>query len=246
MAGRACVFVIALLSSFVLCGPPALAANASVAATGSDIFDPKSVTITQGDTVTWANDGVLDHNVHFEDLSFLMPAAPAKTWTVYNTFTQPGTYHYYCDVHGGPMGQGMSGTIVVNPAPPGGGGGGGGGAGTPGPVDTAPVSSLVASSKQRVDKLFVRASMNEPGTLTASGTVTVPGGAAKLYRFRAARRQVSANVPVKLPLNLSRNASRAVKAALRRHRKVSAKVTLAAKDTTGHRTVRKQTIRLSR
>jgi uncharacterized cupredoxin-like copper-binding protein len=196
--------------------------------------------------VTWANDGVHEHNVRFEDLSFLMPSTPSKTWTVYNTFTQPGTYHYYCEVHGGPMGQGLSGTVVVNPAPTGGGAGGGGGAGTPGPVDIAPVSSLVASSKQHVGKLFVRASMNEVGTLTASATVTVPGGAAKLYRFKPAGKQVSANVPVRLPLKLSKNALRAVKAALGRRKKLSAKVTLTAKDTTGHQTVRKQTIRLSR
>jgi hypothetical protein len=104
----------------------------------------------------------------------------------------------------------------------------------------------VASSKQHVGKLFVRASMNEAGTLTASGTVTVPGGTAKLYRFKPSGRHVSANVPVKLPLKLSKNGLRVVKAALGRRKKLSAKVTLTARDTTGHQTVRKQTIRLTR
>jgi hypothetical protein len=104
----------------------------------------------------------------------------------------------------------------------------------------------VASSKQHLDKLFVRASMNERGTLTASGTVVVPGGAAKLYRFRPASKTVSANVPVKLPLKLSKHVAKVVKAALRHRKKLSARVTLTAKDTTGHQTVRKQTIRLSR
>jgi plastocyanin len=242
MAGRACVLATGALSTLLLWCAPTVAANQTVTATsGMNVFSPSVVTITQNETVTWNNDGVNFHNVHFEDESFVMPMSPMDTmWSVFHTFTQPGTFKYYCEVH---RDQGMTGTVVVNAAPAGGGGGGGG---APGPVDTAPVSSLVASSKQRVDKLFVRASMNEPGTLTASGTVTVPGGAAKLYRFRAARKQVSANVPVKLPLRLSRNASRAVKAALRHHKKVRAKVTLAAKDTTGHQTIRKQTIRLSR
>ena len=67
----------------------------------------------------------------------------------------------------------MSGTVVVNAsarrrwraagaaARP--------GPGRPG-TDPAPVSSMVGPSKQDVDKLFVRASMNEAGTLTATGS----------------------------------------------------------------------------
>ena len=31
------------------------------------------------------------------------------------TFTTPGTFRYYCQVHGGPNGVGMSGTVTVNP-----------------------------------------------------------------------------------------------------------------------------------
>jgi plastocyanin len=249
MARKASLSAVAALSAVLCWCAPALGVNQTVSATSSpNVFSPNVVTITQGETVTWNSDGGNFHNVHFEDGSFVMPMSPMDTmWSVSHPFLQPGTFKYYCEVH---RDQGMTGTIVVNPAPPGGGsgggGGGGGGGGTPGPVDTAPVSSLVASSKQHVDKLFVRASMNEPGTLIASATVTVPGRAAKLYRFKTASKQVPANVPVKLPLKLSKNASRAVKAALRRRKKVTAKVTLTAKDTTGHQTVRKQTIRLSR
>jgi plastocyanin len=245
MARRACLLATGALASLVLCCPAALAANVNVGATGNDVFDPASVSIIQGDTVTWTNDGAHDHNVHFEEFSFVMPTAPSKTWTVYNPFTQPGTYHYYCEVHGGLGGLGMAGTVIVRPAPPSGGGNGGGGP-PPGTVDTAPVSSLVAASKQHVAKLFVRASMNKPGTLTASGTVAVPGGAAKLYQFKPVSKQALPNVPVNLPLRLTRSASRAVKAALRRRKRLTAKVTLTAKDATGHQTVRKQAIRLSR
>jgi plastocyanin len=242
MAKRA--FLLAAALSILLCCPPALAVNQTVTATSStNVFSPSLVTISQGETVYWNNDGGNFHNVHFEDGSFVMPMSPMDSmWSVSHTFAQPGTFKYYCEVH---RDQGMSGTVVVNPAPPAGGGGPGGG-GAPGPAGTALVSSLVAASKQHVDKLFVRASMNQPGTLTASGTVALPGGAAKLYRFKPATKHVSANVPVKLALKLPKKASKAVKAALRHRKKLSAKITLTAKDATGHRTVRKQTIRLSR
>jgi plastocyanin len=29
------------------------------------------------------------------------------------TFAAPGTYSYYCQIHGGPGGQGMAGTVVI-------------------------------------------------------------------------------------------------------------------------------------
>jgi plastocyanin len=244
MARRACVSAAGLLSAAALCCAPAFGAVQTVTATSGtmNVFSPNLVTITQGDTVAWNNDGGNFHNVHFEDDSFVMPMTPMDTmWSVSRTFTQPGTFKYYCEVH---KDQGMSGTVVVN-APPAGGGGAGGGPTAP-PVDRAPVSTLVSSSKQRLDKLFVRASMNETGTLTATGTVSVPGHSARLYRFKSVSRHVPANVPVKLRLKLPGQAQKAVKRALRQRRKLRAKVTLTARDATGHRTVRRQTIRLTR
>jgi hypothetical protein len=177
----------------------------------------------------------------------VMPDPFSSTmWMVSNTFAQPGTYHYYCEVHGGPGGFGMSGTVTVNTAPASGGGGGSGGPPGPGPVaDTAPVSSLAGPAKQDVDRLFVRASMNEAGTLSATGTVSTPGGATKIYKLRRASRSVGANTPVKLRLKLSKRALRAVKRALRHKKKLHANVVLEASDTTGHKTVRKQKIRLT-
>jgi hypothetical protein len=215
-----------------------------VTATGADTFSPKQITIHQGDTVTWSNDGVDPHNVHFEEFQFVMPAAAANVWsaTVQNTFMQPGTYHYYCDVHGAPGGQGMSGTVVVDSAPAGS-GGGGGAPGSPVPTDAAPVTSSRTPLKQHVGRLYVRASMNEAGTLAATGTVGVPG-TAKLYRFRQAKRTVSANQLVTLRLRLAKRALPAVRRALRK-RKLRARVTLTATDTTGKKTVRKLAVRLA-
>jgi plastocyanin len=237
-----------VLSGLALWCPAALGATVTVNATGADVFDPSSITITQGDTVTWKNDGMHPHNVHFEEFTFVMPDPfSSSTWMVSNTFAQSGVYHYYCEVHGGVGGQGMSGTVTVNAAPAGGGGGGGGGGPTgPGPgADTAPVSSLAGPKKQDVDKLFVRASMNEAGTLSATGSVSVPGGAAKVYKLERTSKSVAANAPVKLRLKLSKKALKAVKRALLRKKKLFAKVTLTAKDATAHRTLRKQKIRLT-
>ena len=223
--------------------PAAFGANQTVIPkSSSNTFDPASVTITQGETVTWNNDGGF-HNVHFDDGLFEMPMDPdPTTWSVFRTFMQPGTYTYYCEAH---QSVGMTGTVVVNPAPSGGGGGGG----TPGPTptpDAAPVSSLIAPPKQRLHKLFVRASMNEAGTLAATGTVSVPRGAAKVYRFKRASEAVSANQPVKLRLKLSKSGLKRVTRALRRKKSLRANITLTATDTTGKQTIRKLKVRLTR
>lgn len=235
------------LSTLAL-GCPARGATVAIQAVsnGSEsVFAPAAVTITQGDTVTWSTDGIDAHNVHFEEFSFVMPDSPSTSvgWPVSTSLTQPGTYHYYCDAHGGPGGVGMSGTIVVNAAPAGGGGGPGP---PPPPADTAPVSTLIAPSKQRVDELYVRASMNEAGTLAAAGTVAAPGGAAKRYRLKRTTRSVSANQSVKLRLKLAARALRRVKRALRHGRRLRAKILVTARDATGHETVRRQTVRLKR
>ena len=237
--GIGCVSGLAWLGT----GSGAVAADYPVSATNSDTFLPSTVTIVQGDTVTWTNEGG-SHNVKFDDGSFTEPSSPqVPPWTVSRTFTTPGTFGYYCEAHGAPGGMGMSGTVVVQ-APPGGGGGGGGG--PPPPVaDTAPTASLAGPSRQRIGKLFVRASMNEAGTVTATGSVSVPG-AAKLYRLRPARKTVAANQSVKLRLKLRSKALRAVNRALRKGKRLKARITVSARDLTGHQTVRRRTIRLKR
>ena len=75
-------------------------------------FTPAILTITAGDAVRWTN--VLgDHNVVADDNSFTSgPVAPAP-WEYTYVFTAAGTNPYYCQLHGGPGGIGMSGTIIV-------------------------------------------------------------------------------------------------------------------------------------
>jgi plastocyanin len=233
-----------MLLSWAVAASPAEATNYDVGTTAQNRFSPDLVTATVGDTVTWTNTSSSDfHNVHFDDGLFDDPPEPVDgKWSVYRTFTAPGTFTYYCEAH---KDLGMTGTVVVNAAPPGGGGGGSGGGSPPPPADTAPVSSLLSASKQRIAKLFVRASMNEAGTLSATGTVSAPG-AAKVYRFKRTSRSVAANQRVKLRLKLSSKALKRVKHALGRGKKLRAKVVVTAIDLTGHKTLRKQTIRLRR
>jgi plastocyanin len=104
---------LAVLAAAVL---PAVAADQTVTACCSDSFTPATVTVTQGDTVTWKSYGG-DHNVKFDDGSFEQPADPiSSAWTVSRTFTNAGSFRYYCEEHGGPGGAGMSGTVNVQAA----------------------------------------------------------------------------------------------------------------------------------
>lgn len=95
---------------------PASAADQSVQATPGNTFEPADVEIDVGDKVTFSNGGGF-HNVKFDDGSFDQPADPSfTTWSVERTFDQPGVHRYYCEAHGGPDGQGMSGVVRVKDA----------------------------------------------------------------------------------------------------------------------------------
>jgi plastocyanin len=95
-----------------------------------DLFDPNTVTITVGETVTWTNTGSNPHNVRFTDRSVGDPQTPSSSaWSVMRTFDATGAFSYYCEVHAG-----MTGTVnVTAAAPPPGGGTPPPGGGTPPP-----------------------------------------------------------------------------------------------------------------
>ena len=91
--------------------PPSTDANVAVI---NNSFSPASLTISAGTTVVWTwNPSAQNHNV--------APAAsePARSGNPVNgphtyqyTFNTPGTFVYFCEVHGSPAG-GMRGTIIV-------------------------------------------------------------------------------------------------------------------------------------
>lgn len=101
----------------------ASAANVTVNATGglAGTFDPRTVTVNAGDTVTWRNTGSTEHSVTSAGSgtpSFDRVIQPGQTTTV--TFPSTGTVDYYCRFHGDPDGAGMAGTVSVQAATTGG------------------------------------------------------------------------------------------------------------------------------
>ncbi len=77
-----------------------------------DEFSPRTATVSAGETVTWSNDGDNVHTVTSDDGVFDSGLIDAGTGFSF-TFAEPGTYPYYCQVHGAAGGVGMAGTIVV-------------------------------------------------------------------------------------------------------------------------------------
>jgi plastocyanin len=79
-------------------------------------FSPSTLTVPVGTTVTWSwSTTAMDHNVVADDGSTPSGSgAPTNAPHSYTfTFGTAGTFHYHCQVHGGPGGVGMSGTVVV-------------------------------------------------------------------------------------------------------------------------------------
>jgi len=76
-----------------------------------NIFDDDYVVVAAGGTVTWTWAGSNQHNVTWvSDGLTDSPTQAAGTHSV--TFDTPGTYVYYCSIHGSPT-SGMRGTVVV-------------------------------------------------------------------------------------------------------------------------------------
>ena len=76
-------------------------------------FNPTIVTIKAGDTVhwIWQED---DHSVTADDASF-DSGVQNNGFTFDHMYMTPGTFRYFCKVHGGVGGSGMSGQVVVTP-----------------------------------------------------------------------------------------------------------------------------------
>jgi len=73
-------------------------------------FGPPNVRVTAGTTVTWTNRDSVGHTVTSEDGDELDSELLGKGESYEHTFTQPGTYAYYCKPH--PY---MKGLVTVVP-----------------------------------------------------------------------------------------------------------------------------------
>jgi plastocyanin len=96
--------------------PTALASAQGADATinmGAQTFDQTEVHVAPGQTVVWRDPDVRTHTVTADDGSFDSgDVTPGKQFAM--EFDTPGTYPYYCQYHGGPGGDGMSGILVVD------------------------------------------------------------------------------------------------------------------------------------
>jgi hypothetical protein len=105
-------------------------------------------------------------------------------------------------------------------------------------------SIIFADGKQRVGKLFVMATLHEPGRITVKATVRMGGGASRLYRFKSVNRAVPLHTLKKIRLRLSASKLRAVRRALRRGHRLRARVTGTAQYTSGKRARTNRKIKL--
>lgn len=71
-------------------------------------FNPKNITVSVGDTITWTNNDSAPHQLRGDNLSTLYSIQMPKGQTYGYTFDTAGTYTYHCTIH-----PSMKGTIIV-------------------------------------------------------------------------------------------------------------------------------------
>jgi plastocyanin len=101
----------AVASAIIHGGPIARAAEQKSAAQSVSIdnfsFTPKEITVAAGTTITWVNRDDVPHTVVSPDKKFRSKALDTDDQFSF-TFTDAGTYSYFCSVH--PT---MTGKIIV-------------------------------------------------------------------------------------------------------------------------------------
>ena len=123
--GSALMMAALVISSCAVLAAPAFAAD-HVVKMGSDggllVFEPATVTVSKGDTVTWENNKMAPHNVIFDENNVpggkavadkltnkQLTFSPGESYS--STFdVEPGEYTYYCAPH---RGAGMVGKVIV-------------------------------------------------------------------------------------------------------------------------------------
>jgi len=125
--GIACLAMALIVGSLVAVAAPAHASNVEVKM-GSDagllVFEPATVTVKPGDSITWVNNKMAPHNVIFDESGIpgdkglatkishdALTFAPGESYSTTFTEDMPaGTYNYYCAPH---RGAGMVGKVIL-------------------------------------------------------------------------------------------------------------------------------------
>jgi plastocyanin len=100
------VLLLAGASSLNVSAQQATAATAQVKIDNFS-FEPATITIAPGTTVTWTNRDDIPHTVVSDDKVFKSKALDTDEQFSF-TFSKPGTYPYFCSIH--PK---MTGKVVV-------------------------------------------------------------------------------------------------------------------------------------
>ena len=77
-------------------------------------FNDENIEVKPGTKVIWTNDGQQDHDiVPVKGKAFGVEAGDFEAGDIYSyTFNKPGTYRYFCSLHGSADG-GMTGAVIV-------------------------------------------------------------------------------------------------------------------------------------
>jgi plastocyanin len=106
---RVSITVACLLAAVVLFSGGAVRAEDATAKMDNFTFVPARLTVKAGTTVTWRNEDDIPHTVTSAARLFKSKALDTDDSFSF-TFTEPGTYEYFCSLH--PR---MTATIVVEP-----------------------------------------------------------------------------------------------------------------------------------
>lgn len=165
-----------MLTVLVLAAGALTAGTLAAIAQGADVqvadnrFEPATIEVEVGTTVTWTHSGSNPHTVTAADGSWdsnpdcngFADAGAGHCMTngqtFQHTFSEPGTYTYYCKLHGTADGQGMAGTIVVRAA------------GTTGGQTSQP-----AAQEPEVEASITASDQSGDGTSVRVDSVTITG-----------------------------------------------------------------------
>lgn len=129
--GKAMIKHVAMVGAFAICAVMLTACSSSVTqiprgaslpsvavASVDNSFEPQTVSVVVGQSVTWTNTGRNRHDVKVKkvptDFGIDQDSFIPLTGTYTYAFSKPGSFVYYCSIHGTAKGKGMAGTIVVS------------------------------------------------------------------------------------------------------------------------------------
>lgn len=109
------VLAVSVFQSASIAGPGSPQGARATVKISNFKFEPKTLTVNAGTTVEWVNESGR-HTVEADDgKSFKSDVIQAGGKFEFK-FDKPGTYAYYCGIHGDKGGKDMAGKIVVKAA----------------------------------------------------------------------------------------------------------------------------------